>query len=365
MLEIVSPVFENLAHGDLKKNMRFSGDGNRRNFCMLEAFGRSFCGFSPFLNERKCEDEEMQTVLEYRTLLTRCLDHATDPSSPDYMNFGSEYGAQPLVDAAFLAQGIIRSGTFAATLPETLKKQIIRALSRTREIIPYSNNWILFSGMIEAGIYTLGGECDTTRVIYGVRQFMRWYVGDGIYGDGDFFHMDYYNSFVIQPMLVDIARIFGDIIPEIGKARPEIIRRAARYCEILERFINRDGTYPYIGRSIAYRFGAFQLLAQAVSENFLPTGLSPAAVRCALTAVIKRTMKSNIFDAEGWLKIGVYGQQPSLGENYICTGSLYLCTAVFLPLGLPDNAPFWSSPDEKWTSLRITDGEDVAKDVFI
>ena len=31
-----------------------------------------------------------------------------------------------------------------------------------------------------------------------------WYKGDGVYGDGPPFHWDYYNSFVIQPMLLNI-----------------------------------------------------------------------------------------------------------------------------------------------------------------
>jgi hypothetical protein len=30
-----------------------------------------------------------------------------------------------------------------------------------------------------------------------------WYKGDGFYGDGPDFHWDYYNSFVIQPMLLE------------------------------------------------------------------------------------------------------------------------------------------------------------------
>ena len=42
------------------------------------------------------------------------------------------------------------------------------------------------------------------RVDYAVRQHEQWYKGDGAYGDGPEFHWDYYNSFVIHPMLVDV-----------------------------------------------------------------------------------------------------------------------------------------------------------------
>ena len=42
------------------------------------------------------------------------------------------------------------------------------------------------------------------RVDYALRQHDQWYKGDGAYGDGPEFHWDYYNSFVIHPMLLDV-----------------------------------------------------------------------------------------------------------------------------------------------------------------
>ena len=59
--------------------------------------------------------------------------------------------------------------------------------------------------MVEAGLDALGAPFDATRVEYAVREHEQWYKGDGAYGDGPSFHWDYYNSFVIHPMLVDVA----------------------------------------------------------------------------------------------------------------------------------------------------------------
>ncbi|MBQ8751878.1 MAG: DUF2264 domain-containing protein, partial [Clostridia bacterium] len=67
---------------------------------------------------------------------------------------------------------------------------------------------------------------------------------------------------------------------------------------------------------------------------------------------------STLFDENGWLTVGVCGSQPGMGEAYISTGSLYLCCAVFLPLGLPENDPFWSDPDTAWTMQSLWNGED-------
>ena len=68
------------------------------------------------------------------------------------------------------------------------------------------------------------------------------------------------------------------------------------------------------------------------------------------------------YDAEGWLRIGLYGSQPEIAEAYISTGSLYLATTVFLPLGLPASAPFWTEPPKPWTAQRVWNGENVSAD---
>ena len=88
--------------------------------------------------------------------------------------------------------------------------------------------------------------------------------------------------------------------------------------------------------------------------------MSPAQVRGALTAVIRRTIEApGTFDADGWLRIGFCGHQPGVGETYISTGSLYLCSVALLPLGLAPTDPFWSAPPQPWTSVRAWSGAGV------
>jgi len=76
----------------------------------------------------------------------------------------------------------------------------------------------------------------------------------------------------------------------------------------------------------------------------------------------KFTSSGDIFDQNGWLRIGLCGHQPLLAENYISTGSLYLASAILLPLGLPAADPFWSAHDEDWTSRKIANGIDMPAD---
>ena len=83
-----------------------------------------------------------------------------------------------------------------------------------------------------------------------------------------------------------------------------------------------------------------------------------AQVRGALTAVIRRTLEApGTFDADGWLRIGLCGHQPGIGETYISTGSLYLCAVALLPLGLPASDAFWSAPSQPWTSAKAWSGK--------
>jgi len=191
----------------------------------------------------------------------------------------------------------------------------------------------------------------------------QWYLGDGVYSDGARYAWDYYNSLVIHPMLVDLAQELQGEMYDWDRYFPPMINRARRYADHLERMIMADGTYPVIGRSIAYRFGVFHALAQSALRHDLPEDVSPASVRCGLTAVLKRVLSAeNCFDKDGWLQVGVYGKQPGLGEEYISTGSLYLCCAAFLPLGLSPQDPFWADADELWTQAKIWQGEDMPCD---
>jgi len=79
-----------------------------------------------------------------------------------------------------------------------------------------------------------------------------------------------------------------------------------------------------------------------------------------VTAVIKKTLDApGTFTDEGWLNIGLSGHQPGLADFYITTGSLYLCTAIFLLLALPVDDPFWTDPDLPWTAAKIWNGLDA------
>jgi hypothetical protein len=355
---IADPVLVNLANGTLKARMPVeAADPNRRLVTHLEALGRLIAGIAPWIELSDDDGAEDRVRRDYAELARRAIGRAVDPSSPDVLNFTRE--RQPLVDAAFLAQGLLRAPrVLADTLDSTTKRHLVAALESTRTIVPGYNNWLLFSAIVEAGLRRLGAWWDRVRVDYALRQHEQWYKGDGVYGDGPEFHWDYYNSFVIHPMLLDVLDACGDELPAWKELRTRVVTRARRYAAIQERLIAPDGTFPAIGRSLAYRCGAFHLLAQMSLRRALPDGVSPAQVRSGLTAVIRRSLDApGTFDANGWLRIGFCGHQPGIGETYISTGSVYLCAVALLPLGLPAADQFWSAPPQPWTSVRAWSGQ--------
>jgi hypothetical protein len=278
------------------------------------------------------------------------------------MNFAK--GQQPVVDTAFLALAILRAPTeLWEKLDRATKVKLMEAMRSSRAIRPGFNNWLLFSATVEAFLCFAGEPWDPMRIDYAIRQHEEWYKGDGLYGDGPQFHWDYYNSFVIHPMLLEVVATVSKQSKAWEPFEPAILTRAQRYAAIQERMIGPDGSYPAIGRSLAYRFGAFHLLATMALRKQLPSGVKPEQVRCAMTAVIRRMIEApGTFDKQGWLTVGFCGHQPSVGENYISTGSLYLCSAALLPLGLPSADQFWSAPRQPWTSQKIWNGEDIPAD---
>lgn len=363
MIQIAHPVLSALSRDCLRREMPIECKGDRAMYekcTYLEALGRTLTGMAPWLDAAVTDPDEKALQQTYAEMARKALHNAVTPGCHDFMNFSEGY--QPIVDAAFLAHAILRApDALWEKLPEPDKRNLVLQMKRTRTRKPSYNNWLLFSAMIETFLYRAGEpDWDPMRIDYALRTHMDWYKGDGFYGDGPNFHMDYYNSYVIQPMLLDILRLMQDVHPDWAALYPEAKKRSAHYATFLEHMIMPDGSYPVLGRSSAYRFGCFQMLSQAALEDILEQSLTPAQVRCGLTAVIRKIMSYDNFDADGWLKIGVCGSQPEMGETYISTGSLYLCTAVFLPLGLPESHPFWAEPDAPWTMKRMYNGENLS-----
>ena len=365
--KITFPVLSNLAKGSLKKKMPYESNSlEGEKFACLEAFARVFNGISSWLELGPDSSEEGQIREEYIKLTLKAISNAVNPNSNDYIFIVQP--KQSLVDVALFAQGLLRAkNQIWLNLPMDIQARIIRELKNTRTIAPYENHWLLYTAMIEAALLEFTGECDKERLTYGIHKFRdEFYMGDGVYSDGKSHEAGYINSLFIHPMLNDILAVMRNYGLSEGELLDVQLMRSSRLSSQLERYISPEGTYPLIGKYLTYRCGVFHLLSQAALLKILPRNVNPAQVRSALTKVLVNQFKDNQnFNSEGWLIVGLNGSQLELAEDNVTTGSLYLCCAVFLALGLTQNEIFWTGPSSEWSSLKARNMHKLQKDQSI
>ena len=370
MYRMAKPILEPMSEGRLQAEMMVevgpTWDHRNIKVAYLEAFGRLMDGLAPWLALPDDDTEEGQMRRQLREWALKSLANAVDPASPDYLLWREE--GQTLVDAAFLAEGLLRAyDALWVPLDDVTKSRYIEEFTQLRRVDPPYTNWLLFSATTELMLLKAGAPCDRFRINTALRKIDEWYVGDGWYSDGQQFAFDYYNSYVIQPMYLEcletVARPPFSWSGYRGKT-DVALRRMQKYAIILERFISPEGTFPAFGRSIPYRMAAMQPLAMLAWRRQLPAELSGGQVRAALTAVMKRMFddKYENFNEKDYLTLGFVGRQQGVTDSYTNNGILYLTSLVFLPLGLPADDPFWTSEPQPWTQQKAWSGVEFPKD---
>ena len=174
--KMAQPVLENMAKGELQKNMQTefspSFDNRNRKVVYMETFGR-----------------------QLREWALASYKNSVDPDSPDYLCWG--VAGQNLVDSAYIAESFIRAyDALWVPLDDVTKQRYITEFKRMRSIEPPYTNWFLFSSTIESFLAKAAGlrAYDDYRVMTTIRKVEEWYIGDGWYADGPVFAFDYYWS---------------------------------------------------------------------------------------------------------------------------------------------------------------------------
>ena len=377
--QMAQPVLENMAKGELQKNMQTefspSFDNRNRKVVYMETFGRLMAGIAPWLalpdgasGASPAETKEQEQRRQLRQWALAAYRNSVDPDSPDYLCWG--VSGQNLVDAAYIAESFIR-GYDALWMPldDVTKQRYITEFKKLRSIEPPYTNWFLFSSIIESFIAKAAGlkEYDDFRVMMPIRKTEEWYVGDGWYADGPVFAFDYYSSYVFHAMYLETLHNMIDAKAntrlEYQKYYDRALKRAQKFAIILERFISPEGTFPVIGRSTPYRLAAMQPLALMAWYEKLPKELSDGQVRAALTQVMHRMFdQQQNYNEGGYLTIGFCGSQPETADWYTNNGSLYMTSLCFMPLGLPADHHFWTCLPETWTQVKAWGGQPFPKD---
>lgn len=365
--KISQPVLENMSKGNFQKDFPLelspTWDGRDTKVAYLETFARLMAGISPWLalpDDGTPEGKQRKQLHEWAI---QAYKNAVDPNSPDKITWLTNT-SQPLCDASYLVESFMRAPEATwGQLDELTKKRYIEGLKSLRTIRPAYNNWLLFRAMVEVFFMSIGEDVDEYALSVGLQKMSEWYLSDGWYSDGPEYAMDYYNSYVMHPMMVEVVEMCKKHKFRTPISLDLAVKRMNRFNTILERFISPEGAYPAVGRSVIYRMGAFQTLAMSAWKYGLPKDLTNGSVRSALTCVMKRMFAvDGNFDDKGYLRLGFAGHQPNLANYYSNNGSLYMTSLVFMPLGLPAGHPFWTAPAEPWTSQKAWSGQEFPED---
>jgi hypothetical protein len=369
--QMAEPVLEPMSRGELKKKFVLelspTWDGRDPSVAYLECFGRLMSGIAPWLALPADATPEGRLRQRLQQQALQSYANAVDPRNPDCLTWKGH--GQALVDSAYFTNALMRAPKVLwDPLDATTKARIVAEIKGLRRIeVPYIN-WLLFAAMNEAWLLSIGEESDPMRMNGAIRKINEWYIGDGWIKDGQDFHFDYYCSYVMYPMLLEILEVLAARKAPFWNAKPEDLlaqatKRAQRYCEHLERFVGPEGSYPPIGRSLTYRTAVFQPLALLAWRKQLPASLPEGQVRSALHAAhVAIWGAPGNFSREGFLTIGFRGHQPELGDWYSNNGSMYIAAAGLLALGLPAGDSYWTAPAQDWTQKKAFAGGRFPKD---
>lgn len=370
LTNMANPVLLNMQHGTLHQKMEIETgpiwDNRDIELGYLGCFCRLMAGISPWLSLPDSDSPESRERERLLEISKECCCNAVDPSNPDKLKWSGHN--QYLVEGAYMAESYLKNyEKLWKQLDNTTQKRYIDVFLKLREIIPYNNNWLLFSAVIETFLNKAEGIGDNYRISNALHKIDRWYVGDGWYSDGPEFSFDYYNSFVIHPMLLECLSELDskNFEPQLieGLSYDKILKRTQRFAVILERLISPEGTFPLVGRSITYRTAFLQPLAYLAWKESLPGCLPVGQVRSAMNAVINNLFERNQnYNDNGFLCLGFNGHQREITNKYTNNGSLYMASLAFLPLGLPEENSFWTEPEQEWTNKRGWTGKAFERD---
>lgn len=272
------------------------------------------------------------------------LCHGADPGHPEYWG-GYDTADQRMVEQAAIAYALAAvPDELWHPLPERAREQLAAWLQLINRVEPFRNNWQWFRILVNTSLDRLGvdvpaGANDSAfEVIHGL------YAGDGWYRDGPPNTCDLYvgSAFhyygLLYSTLVDDepASVFRD--------------RAGAFAKDWSHWFDATGRVVPFGRSLGYRFaaGAFWAALAAADVEALPWG----RIRGLLGRHLRDWSTAPIWRPDGILSVGYSYPNETVGEEYISDASPYWAMKSFAAAAVPDDHPFWTTPEEPLETPR-------------
>lgn len=265
--------------------------------------------------------------------------NGTDPTSPDYWKPIRLGWDQRVVEAAMVAEFLVRSRERVWDRLSPREQQRIMAWLAPAEQ-PLAANWLAFQIARNAARGALGHSVPERALAEQLDRLERDYAGDGFYRDGHQHRFDWYNALVVHAQLSFWRSLAG------ADQRERVDRVAARTREFfshLPYLFDAEGRAAPIGRSLAYRSGVLASLhaSMLAGDEFLAAGLA----RRISAGNLRFHVEAGMFDEAEVLTRGYHGEQPGVIDNYLRPGSQYFVSHALSVLALPPEHPFWTSQE--------------------
>lgn len=307
----------------------------------IESFARPLWGLAPLFTDGSGE--------AWAALYRRGFIAGTDPSSPEYWGEVS-HGDQKLVEMAAMGLALILApDKIWEPLTKEQQDNLYTWLDNVNHRRAWDCNWRLFAVMVNLGFKRVGREYNEKVVRDAFDAIESYYLSDGWYADGKNAHCDYYVPFAIYFYSLIYAKEMENEDAELSAL---IKSRAKRFAEHFIYFFSPDGSAVPFGRSMTYRFAQCAFWsAYAYAEV---GGFEPGVVKGIILRNLRCWFSRPIFSTDGILTIGHGYPSLLMTEGYNAPGSPYWALKAFLVLALPENHPFWTSPELPLPELEKT-----------
>ncbi|KAI8668382.1 hypothetical protein NCS55_00863600 [Fusarium keratoplasticum] len=216
-----------------------------------------------------------------------------------------------------------------------------------------NTNWLWFRVFANLGLKKVGGQYSQDRLTKDIEHLNTFYRGAGWSNDGPegIHQMDYYSSsFAIQFLQLIYSKLAATDDPAMAAEFKERARVAA--LDLVHYFDDEGRAIPF-GRSMIYRFAVVSFWAAlAYADVELPEPLTWGMVK----GMVLRNLRwwqtqTDMWTSSGTLSIGYSYPNMYMAENYNSPGSPYWACLAFLCLAVPEQHPFWTSPEQSTTGF--------------
>ncbi|MBW3553174.1 MAG: DUF2264 domain-containing protein, partial [Gemmatimonadetes bacterium] len=167
---------------------------------------------------------------------------------------------------------------------------------------------------------------------------------DGWYSDSPKIPIyDYYNFWTFGNFPLLWSRMIGERYPEWNHT---FLSRARLFLEKVPYFFAPDGSHPWFGRSLVYRWALLAPMLLGYRQGVWPH--SAGLLRRIVRLNLEFYTKIGAFDPElGKLRetLSAWGT-PAVREGYIDNGHPYWSTLGMMMYDIPEGDPFWTEPEE-------------------